>query len=146
MRQRPKRASSAKKGRHRKEPDPQAKALGARVKLLREERGFNFDAFVEETGLGRGYVSELERGLVVPTIHALAKVATALELTIADIVAGDSPRERLFAATRGLSPTQIDRLLGLVGPRKGEARVAPPDARPLRAADVRTPVQARRRT
>ena len=96
---------------HRKKPDPLARAIGLRVKKLRIERDYNFDAFVEETQLGRGYISELERGLVVPGLHALARIAVALELTVADLVLGDTPREVLFAATRGLSKTQIDRLL-----------------------------------
>jgi transcriptional regulator with XRE-family HTH domain len=96
---------------HRKQPDPMAAAVGARIHKLRVERDFNFDAFVEETGLGRGYISELERGLVVPTIHALAKVAAALELTVADLVLGDSPREQLFEATLGLSEGELLHML-----------------------------------
>jgi transcriptional regulator with XRE-family HTH domain len=78
--------------RHRDEPDPIAAEIGARIRRLRRAKKFTFDAFVGTTKLGRGYVSELERGLVVPTVAALAKVADALELTIADLVLGDSPR------------------------------------------------------
>jgi transcriptional regulator with XRE-family HTH domain len=109
----------AAKTRHRTKPDPFAKAVGARVRRLRKERDFTFDAFVEETGLGRGYISELERGLVVPTITALAKVAAALELTVADLVLGDSARERLFEAARALDETQVSGLL-----KQAEALVA----------------------
>jgi transcriptional regulator with XRE-family HTH domain len=54
------------------------------IRALRLEAEFTFDALVEETGLGRGHVSELERGTVVPTIGTLAKVASALQLTLAD--------------------------------------------------------------
>jgi transcriptional regulator with XRE-family HTH domain len=97
--------------RHRHKPDPLAREVGTRVARLRKERGFTFDAFVEECGLGRGYVSELERGLVVPTIHALAKVAAALELSMADLVLGDSPRERLMEVTRDLGAADVGRLL-----------------------------------
>jgi transcriptional regulator with XRE-family HTH domain len=97
--------------RHRTQPDPLAKAVGARVRKLREEQAFSFDAFVEETGLGRGYISELERGLVVPTITALAKLATALEVTVADLVLGDSPRERLFEVSRQLDEKSVATLL-----------------------------------
>ncbi len=97
--------------RHRTKPDPYAKAVGARVRKLRKERDFTFDAFVEETGLGRGYISELERGMVVPTITSLAKVAAALELTVADLVLGDSPRERLFEVARSLDEEQVSALL-----------------------------------
>jgi|WetSurMetagenome_2_1015567.scaffolds.fasta_scaffold579674_2 XRE family transcriptional regulator, regulator of sulfur utilization len=96
---------------HRKEPDPTAKTIGARIKRLRKEDDFNFDAFVEETGLGRGYISELERGLVVPTVVSLEKVAVALRLTVADLVLGDSDREKLMAVTRHLGKKQVYELL-----------------------------------
>jgi len=99
------------KSRHRSKPDLLAKAVGARVRRLRDEKKFTFDAFVEETGLGRGYISELERGLVVPTITSLAKLARALEVTIADLVLGDSARERLFAVSRQLDDKGVAALL-----------------------------------
>lgn len=86
--------------RHRGQPDPLAQRVGERIRRLRKEAEFTFDAFVEESGLGRGYLSELERGLVVPTIGTLARVAKALELTVADLVIGESERERLFEELR----------------------------------------------
>lgn len=95
-------ARTAKRtGRHRAVPDPLAARIGKRIRALRTSKDFGFDAFVEETALGRGYVSELERGLVVPTVGTLARVAAALEVTIADLVTGDTDRERLFHELRG---------------------------------------------
>ena len=61
--------------------------------------------------MGLGYISELERGLVVPTVHALAKVAAALEVTVADLVLGDSVREQIFAATRGVTDGELGPIL-----------------------------------
>ena len=98
-------------GKHRSKPDPMARVVGQRVRKLRLQQDFTFDAFVEETGLGRGYISELERGLVVPTIHTLRKIATALEVTVADLVLEDSLREQVFEATLGLSAVDLRRLL-----------------------------------
>jgi len=100
--------------RHRTKPDPLAKVVGERIRNLRKQQDFRFDAFVEETGLGRGYVSELERGLVVPSIHSLSKVARALGLTLADIVVGETRREALFEATRGLSDEDVEKLFELL--------------------------------
>lgn len=77
-----------------------ARIVGRRIRTLRLEAGFTFDAFVEETQLGRGYVSELERGLVVPSLAVLDRVAKAIGVTIADLVAGDTARERLFLRLR----------------------------------------------
>jgi transcriptional regulator with XRE-family HTH domain len=93
----------ASRSRHRERPDPLAARIGQRIRDLRTETEFPFDAFVEETGLGRGYVSELERGLVVPGVGTLARVANALGVTIADLVCGDTEREKLFDELRGRS-------------------------------------------
>jgi transcriptional regulator with XRE-family HTH domain len=96
--------------RHRKVPDALALQVGQRVRALRYEQAFSFDAFVEETGLGRGYISELERGLVVPSLHALARLASALEVTVADLVLGNTPREDLFRITRDWPSVEVLRL------------------------------------
>lgn len=93
--------------RHRMEPDPLAARVGERIRVLRRESKLTFDAFVAKSGLGRGYVSELERGLVMPTIGVLARVAGALELTMSDLVAGETERERLFSDLRGRPSTFI---------------------------------------
>ena len=94
-------SKKASRSRHRERPDPLAARIGQRIRQLRTDNEFPFDAVVEETGLGRGYVSELERGLVVPGVGTLARVAHALGVTIADLVGGDSERERLFDELRG---------------------------------------------
>jgi transcriptional regulator with XRE-family HTH domain len=107
----PPRRRSQSAPRHRTKPDALAKAVGARVRKLRDEKGWNFDAFVEECGLGRGYVSELERGMVVPTVTSLAKLARALEVTVADLVLGESPRERIFEVARHLTERDVMAIL-----------------------------------
>ena len=63
--------------------------------------------------MGRGYLSELERGLVVPSVTALARVADALEVTMADLVLGASTREQLLEVTRDLPAKSVDELLSL---------------------------------
>ena len=97
--------------RHRSTPDPLAQAIGARIKALREEQAFTFDGFVGMTDLGRGYVSELERGLVVPTVAVLDRVARTLQVTIADLVLGDTTREQLFEVCAELSEKDLQDLL-----------------------------------
>lgn len=121
--------------RHRSEPDAQALTIGAKVRELRRERDFTFDAFVEETGLGRGYVSELERGLVVPGVAVLAKIARALEVPIADLVLGETERERLFDDTRHLPAGAVKRLREQVAALRLRYRVTEPPQ--LEAAEPR---------
>lgn len=93
--------SPRRSARHRRVPDLLAQRIGSRIHDLRADVGLGFNAFVTRTGLGRGYVSELERGLVVPTVASLARVAEALGVTVADLVVGTSERERLFDELRG---------------------------------------------
>lgn len=101
------RSKRTARSRHRDRPDPLAARIGQRIRTLRMASEFAFDAFVEETGLGRGYVSELERGLVVPGVGTLARVAKALGVTIADLVVGESDREKLFDELRGRPATLV---------------------------------------
>jgi transcriptional regulator with XRE-family HTH domain len=93
--------------RHRSKPDQLARSVGLRVRALRAEKDWSFDAFVEETGLGRGYISELERGLVVPSLTSLAKLAAALDVTVADLVIGDSKRDQLYELTRTMVEREV---------------------------------------
>ena len=108
--------------RHRDRPDPLAKRVGERIRALRKEQGIDWDAWVEECQLGRGTLSEVERGLLPPGLHALAKIARALGVSIADLVAGTTERERLFIATRDLAPSDVRDLLALAEERRRQAR------------------------
>ena len=92
--------------RHRASPDRVAARVGKRVRSLRNAAGLTFGDLVDKTGLGRGYISELERGLVVPTVGTLARLAAALEVTMADLVSEDSDREAIFELLRG-APERI---------------------------------------
>jgi transcriptional regulator with XRE-family HTH domain len=123
---------AARMGKHRTEPDPLAEKVGHRIRALRHETEFAFDAFVEQTGLGRGYISELERGLVVPTIGVLARVADALEITMADLVLGDTEREKLFAEVRGQTKTFVQELRARVREHR-DAETPPKTRKPRRA-------------
>ena len=100
---------------HRTTPDPLAAKVGSRIRALREEADISFDAFVGETGLGRGYVSELERGLVVPTVKTLARVARTLEVTVADLVLDEGKRAQVYEATRSMTEQELARLLKTMG-------------------------------
>jgi len=89
----------------------EAKALGRRIRQLRLEAGYDFDAWVETCELSRAYCSEIESGHYLPTVVTLRKIATALEMTIPDLLVGSTPRERLFDLTRRLDAPQIRKLL-----------------------------------
>ena len=109
---------------HEARRDELAVRVGARIRHLRETRGFDFDAFVEESGLGRGHVSKIERGLVSPTLRSLGKLAAALDVTVADLVAGETPREKLLALSDRLTRSELRRLLKDLESRESQVPTA----------------------
>ncbi len=109
------------------------------MRALRDLRGFTFDAFAEE--LGRGYVSDLERGNVIPTLRILARLAEVLEIELVDVVAiEDTPRQQLLELTRDLSAAQLRVLLREARAMAARARaktpaVVPSQPNPKRLSD-----------
>lgn len=71
----------------------------------------------------KGHLSSLERGLVMPTVASLSKLADALELLVADIVSNPdaSDREKILDLTRHAPKGTLKRLakdLAALKPKK----------------------------
>jgi transcriptional regulator with XRE-family HTH domain len=65
--------------------------LGRNLRKHRLARGMSQEELALEAGMKRSYVSELERGLRNPTVRALGRLAKALEIDPAILLAaGDS--------------------------------------------------------
>ncbi|MCB2014492.1 MAG: helix-turn-helix transcriptional regulator [Sphingobium sp.] len=54
--------------------------FGTNLRKLREEQGLSQEAFAEEAGLHRTYVSDIERGVRNPTIMVVDRIARALRV------------------------------------------------------------------
>lgn len=52
--------------------------LGKNVRRLREAKGWSQEAYAEEAGIHRTYVSDIERGARNPTILIVEKLAKPL--------------------------------------------------------------------
>jgi transcriptional regulator with XRE-family HTH domain len=52
--------------------------LGKNVRRLREAKGWSQEAYAEEAGIHRTYVSDIERGARNPTIIIVEKIAKPL--------------------------------------------------------------------
>jgi transcriptional regulator with XRE-family HTH domain len=52
--------------------------LGRNLRRLRREKGWSQEAFAEEAGIHRTYVSDIERGARNPTIAVLEQLARPL--------------------------------------------------------------------
>jgi transcriptional regulator with XRE-family HTH domain len=60
--------------------DDVRKRLGRNLRSLRQAKGLSQEAFAEEAGLHRTYVSDLERGARNPSLTVIDKLARALDV------------------------------------------------------------------
>ncbi|MFN4073763.1 MAG: helix-turn-helix domain-containing protein [Thermus sp.] len=65
---------------------PTLKQIGARVLAYRKRIGLTQEELAEASNLHRSYVSQLERGLVNPSFQSLARIATALGVSVCDLL------------------------------------------------------------
>lgn len=56
--------------------------LGAKIRRTRKERGLTLTRLAADAGFTKGYISQVERGLVNPSISALDKMARVLKMPI----------------------------------------------------------------
>lgn len=56
--------------------------LAANLRKLRQAQGLSQEAFADEAGLHRTYVSDIERGSRNPTITVVDRLAQALKVPI----------------------------------------------------------------
>ncbi|KQP20046.1 helix-turn-helix transcriptional regulator [Pseudorhodoferax sp. Leaf267] len=61
--------------------------FGISVRQLREQRGWSQEQLAALSGLNRSYVGEIERGQVIVSIVTVQKLASALELDAAGLLA-----------------------------------------------------------
>lgn len=73
-----------------REPLDPVNDLGVRLKELRRSHGMTLAQLAAKTGLSVGSLSQVERGLVSPTIRTIYSVATALGVSPAWIIDPDS--------------------------------------------------------
>jgi len=67
--------------------DPSPAELGRRIKMLRVSRGLTLKDIEQRGGISATHVSEIERGKASPTVGALGRIARALKLRPATLVA-----------------------------------------------------------
>ena len=73
----------------RTQADPIAKAFGARVREIRQQRGETLpDVAGRIPRMDPKYLGEIERGWHAPTIPTAKRIAEALEVSLAELVQG----------------------------------------------------------
>ncbi|QTH20106.1 helix-turn-helix transcriptional regulator [Rhizorhabdus wittichii] len=56
------------------------KRLGQNVRRLREAKGWSQEAYADEAGIHRTYVSDIERGARNPTVKIVEKLAVPFDV------------------------------------------------------------------
>lgn len=81
------------------------KALGTRIKNLREAKGLTQEVLSELSGVSTNFISATERGASIPSIKTCAKIANGLGVTLSDLLAVDLPPPKATA-----KDTMIERI------------------------------------
>lgn len=98
----------------RTDPHPLAQTIGLRIKQLRSEQGITAEKLAYESEVGsKGFLSDIEHGLALPSLTTLDRIAQRLEVSLFDllVVPARSNREKLIELTRGTSKGTLARLL-----------------------------------
>ena len=66
---------------------PEAEVFGRQLRQIRTERGLTQRALAEASGLIDTYISDMERGLKVPSLTTLLRLAAALRCKVGELVA-----------------------------------------------------------
>ncbi|MGZ6678580.1 MAG: helix-turn-helix domain-containing protein [Nocardioides sp.] len=81
-----------------------AAAIGARVRLARQQAGLSLSALAARAGVGKGSLSELENGTRNPTLSTLYALADALDAPLATFLVAPGS----FVASPGIAARLLD--------------------------------------
>ena len=65
--------------------DPLLRAMGSRVRQLREAKRWTQEALAERADLDRSYIAGIETGLRNPSVKAMSKVARGLGTSLSEL-------------------------------------------------------------
>ena len=129
-------------------------AIGLVIRTYRAERGLSQGDIERRTGLLRCYLSRVENGHTVPSLETLAKIAEAMEISLADFFPGaQTPQDRETKRMLGELSDEEIRFLGEIkkyssGLSEGDKRLVLELIRkmavPPAVAAARKPIAARR--
>jgi transcriptional regulator with XRE-family HTH domain len=72
------------------------KALGQRIRELRTKQGYSQESFADLCGVHRTFMGTIERGESNVSFQNLAKVSSALGITLAQLLSGVEKRAELL--------------------------------------------------
>lgn len=80
--------------------------LGARLRTLREARGWSQDTLAHLSGLNRSYPHKIERGELDLRYSTLLRLAAALDISVADLI---GQTQTPMTSDEASTPDQQDR-------------------------------------
>ncbi|SFP23770.1 helix-turn-helix domain-containing protein [Amycolatopsis rubida] len=93
--------------------DPLSASLAAAVREARQDRALSAGVLAERSGVSRAMIGKIERGEAQPTAVLLSRLATALGLTLSELIARAEGDDRRFVR-REDQPTWQDPVTGYV--------------------------------
>ena len=73
--------------------------IASQVRALRQQRGLTLQQLADQAGIGRSYLSRLERGEKAPSIATVVRLAEALDVQVSHLF-GERLHDSLFSVTR----------------------------------------------
>ncbi|HYO77825.1 MAG TPA: helix-turn-helix transcriptional regulator [Thermoanaerobaculia bacterium] len=65
---------------------PEGEVFGRRLRELRQKHGVTQEQLSIATGLTEGYISNMERGLKVPSLTTILRISVALNCKVTELV------------------------------------------------------------
>lgn len=92
--------------------------IGTRLRDARESLGLSQEAVAARAGLNTSYLSQIERGKKAPSMDVFVRLATAVNLTLAELFADQE------GSTPSLDVREVERLLEAVPDERRPALLA----------------------
>lgn len=97
--------------------DPIKRAIGARIRERRLDKGYTQEKLAEKSGISPNYLSSIERGICFPRMHNLVTLMNCLECSADEIFCDVIDKayaireERINERMDNLSKTERNRIL-----------------------------------
>lgn len=83
-----------------RQPTAKGIAIGARIRVAREQKGYSQDELAAKLGVTKGLVSQYEGGITMPPSKRFSRLAEVLSVSEGWLLTGDDPDETNTAQTK----------------------------------------------
>lgn len=99
--------------------------IGSRIKQLRNKNGLTLEELASRTELTKGYLSQVERDLMMPSLLTLADIVAALGLTMAKFFQEEKAEPIVFTADDYFSDQQAGQTIHWIVPNAQNNEMEP---------------------